>query len=126
MFASNLVNISDSASLFFLRFSLLTFLLNIISACGDDTAPTVANNAANAIYAYCVQLRANQQNNLPTGYGAMDVKSATDDNADGIEALATVFLASQAGVYAPICSAVGVTWDKRSIYRLGRVAREID
>lgn len=58
------------------------------------------------------------------GYGALDVDSATDVEADGFEALATFFLSSQAAVYAPICSAAGIAW-KRPVYRLGQVMRLI-
>ena len=80
--------------------------------------------SSNATYAYCISLQENQQNDLPTCLGAIDIASSTDQQADGLKALASVFLSSQAAVYAPICSALGVTW-KRTVYRLGQVIRSI-
>jgi hypothetical protein len=81
-------------------------------ACDLNNHAVLANDYGAAVGEFCMAIHSslNDKNQVDTHYLAGDVAGAKPGKARGTTAVTKAFVASQAGVFGPICEELGIKW----------------
>lgn len=84
---------------------------NANDACGEKVPSVFANNAANAVYEFCVSIQGEVQAAATTNFDVLDMASSSSNGGGGFEGRAKMFISEQAATWGHICSNdYGVDW----------------
>ncbi|KAL2065827.1 hypothetical protein VTL71DRAFT_3497 [Oculimacula yallundae] len=79
-------------------------------ACGERIPSVFANNAANAIYEFCVSIQHEKHQEATTNFDVLDMTSASANGGGGFGGRAKLFISEQAATWGPTCADHGITW----------------
>jgi len=80
-------------------------------ACGEKVPSVFANNAASAVYEFCISIQNEVQSAATTNFDTLDMTSSSAHGGGGFEGRAKMFISEQAATWGTICkNDYGVDW----------------